>query len=307
MDFGKVSTSRQLDQISFHFPPDDPRTVLQLTSRHPANEIPRIFIGCPIWDKKDWVGKVYPPKTPEKDFLKYYSRQFNTIELNTTFYRIPEIATVKKWRESVTEGFMFCPKVFQEISRFENLHSIPDLTHRFCQAALQFEGHLGISFMQLPPSFEPQHLVILKRFFKLLPKGFPLAVEFRHPGWFLKNHLIAPAFDLLQESGVSTVITDVAGRRDVFHTSLTTRTLVVRWVGNALHPTDLRRTEQWIQKIGQWLADGVTQIFFFVHQPNEVGSLEVIDELVTGLNKNHRLSLKSWNPDLAHPQTELFG
>ena len=309
MDFGKVPYQWQLDKISFDLPQEDERSsnlLLESRKKVALHSNPKVYIGCPIWGKKEWVGTVYPPKTSQRDFLKYYSQQLNTIELNTTFYRIPDVVTVERWRDLVPSGFKFSPKIFQEISQFEILPNIPNLVHRFCNSVLHFDDHLGVSFLQLPPSFSPQKILILKRFFRLLPQGFQLAVEFRHPDWFHTGRLIDPAFELLAENGISTVITDVAGRRDVLHQSLTTRVAMIRFVGNALHPTDHQRIQTWIDRLGSWFAKGVEQVYFFVHEPEEVGTLELVDSLVDQLNKKFGLGLKSWDPSLAHPQVSFF-
>jgi uncharacterized protein YecE (DUF72 family) len=311
MEFGKVS-SLQLHKIPFSLPSEDERTDQLLNSltasSPPTLSSPRVYLGCPIWGKKEWVGKVYPAKTQPKDYLKYYSQQFNTIELNSTFYGIPELTTVERWKRVVPHDFLFSPKVFQDISRFEVLNDIPHLTHRFCEAVQHFEKNLGVSFMQLPPHFGPQRgLLILKRFFRLLPKGFSLAVEFRHPDWFDQGKLIDAAFELLAQSSISTVITDVAGRRDVLHQSLTTQTALIRFVGNALHPTDFERMNQWTTRLGAWFKKGVNQVSFFVHEPEEVGSLELMSHFSQELNNKYHLHLKNWDPELAKPrQSELF-
>jgi uncharacterized protein YecE (DUF72 family) len=303
MDFGKVTSVRQLDTISFRLPTEDGRMPI-----FPSVSAPEFYLGCPVWGKKEWVGQVYPPGTAPKDYLKFYARQFNTIELNTTFYRTPDPTTVERWRKTVPPDFKFCPKVFQDISRFENLLQIPALTQRFCESILHFGDHLGTLFMQLPPSFGPNKIVILKRFFTLLPPGIRLAVEFRHPAWFFQGQLIHPAFDLLAEKRISTVITDVAGRRDVVHSTLTTRTAVIRFVGNALHPSDTVRIDQWVERLGSWFKKGVNQVYFFLHQPEEAGALELITYLNEALNQRYPIHLRNWDPKLARPaQKELFG
>lgn len=301
MDFGKVSARWQLDQIQFKLPAEDKRSPLTAAVAKTA-----IYIGCPVWGKPEWVGKIYPKKTPPRDFLKYYSRQFNTIELNSTFYGIPEPATLARWKEVVPPEFRFCPKVFQGISRFETLTAIPDLTRHFCDSMLLLGPNLGISFMQLPPAFGPARLRVLERFFTLLPKNFPLAIEFRNPDWFSSGRIIDPAFQLLAENNIATVITDVAGRRDVLHTSLTRRTAVIRFVGNTLHPSDWTRLDSWITRLGAWITQGIESIYFFVHQPEEEGILEIVSELIRRLNSEHSLKLTHWDPGLAHPQPDLF-
>ncbi|RZA02049.1 MAG: DUF72 domain-containing protein [Moraxellaceae bacterium] len=114
MEFGKVPAS-ELSRLQFQLPADDPRTELALKMK-PRKGSARIGVGAPVWGVKGWEGKVYPLGTDTKDFLHHYSRQFNSIELNTTHYRIPDLETIRRWRAATPEGFRFCPKFPQSIS-----------------------------------------------------------------------------------------------------------------------------------------------------------------------------------------------
>jgi hypothetical protein len=106
MDFGKLPS---LDNIDFTLPQDhaDTARVLQQATKIQ----PKIFIGCPVWADKGFVGKLYPKGTRETDFLSEYGRQFNAIELNATHYRIPSLTQVAKWKADVPKDFKFFPKV----------------------------------------------------------------------------------------------------------------------------------------------------------------------------------------------------
>ncbi len=306
MEFGRVTASEILNRIDFRLPNEDQRStnLLNCFSSSSSNQI---YFGLPIWGHAGWVGKLYPKGTSQKEYLRFYSQQLNTIELNTTFYRIPEVSQVENWRKVVPKSFRFSPKVFQGISQFSDLQRIPELTQSFCNSIQSFREQLGLPFLQLPPSFGPNKLIILKRFFTLLPKAFPLAIEFRHPAWFQNGHLISPAFDLLADHGISTVITDVAGRRDVLHSTLTTSSVLIRFVGNSLHPSDWGRIDTWVERIGNWLGQGVRKVYFFIHQQDQVGALELVDDFVLKMNQRLNLALKSWSSDLASPQRSLFG
>ena len=74
------------------------------------------YLGCAIWSYKEWVGNLYPPKSPAKDFLSLYSRRFTTVEGNTTFYAIPSAETIEKWVAQTPPGFKFCPKLHRQIT-----------------------------------------------------------------------------------------------------------------------------------------------------------------------------------------------
>ncbi|MDQ3291718.1 MAG: DUF72 domain-containing protein, partial [Bacteroidota bacterium] len=91
MDFGKV---KHPEAINFMLPPASPETQHLLAKLTPVTYLkPKIYLGCPTWANKDWLGSYYPAGLPAKEYLHYYSQQFNTIELNTTHYRIPDEST----------------------------------------------------------------------------------------------------------------------------------------------------------------------------------------------------------------------
>lgn len=265
MKFGKLS---DISQVDFRLPADSAFTVAHLDKLGKNTVLPTVYIGCTGWSMKEWVGKVYPPKTPVKAFLWYYSRQFNTIELNTTHYRIPDAKTIEKWRNESPDDFRFCPKVPQTISHSGDLGLNNTLIQHFCDSVLGLEEKLGCCFMQMPPYFGVDRLPILANFLDRWPTAVPLAIEFRHESWFESAGM--PGFELLADKGITSVITDVAGRRDVLHQHLTTNKAMVRFVGNNLVPTDFQRIDEWVERLSHWLRQGITEIYFFTHEPDNI-------------------------------------
>lgn len=266
MDFGYRS---DISNIDFRLPPDHPDTLRQLhLNARDVTKLPTVYLGAPQWTNKAWIGSYYPAAAKEKDFLKHYARLFNTIELNTTYYRIPEASLIDRWREVVADnpGFKFCPKFPQLISHEKQLTGAEDQTAAFCEAILSLKENLGVSFLQLPPAFGPKSLPVLEQFILSLPEALPLAVEFRHPDWFADFEAAREGFALLEACRVGTVLTDVAARRDVLHMRLTTPTLFVRFNGYHLHPSDFSRTDEWIRRLKFWFQEGLQTVYFFVHQ-----------------------------------------
>lgn len=261
MDFGKL---QDISNIDFGLPPDNPLTskILGLTQKTTK---PNIYIGPPIWANKDWIGKIYPFNAKEKDLLYYYTRQFNTLELNVTHYQIPTLETIQRWKEAAADGFKFCPKFPQIISHDRQLVGCDALTSEFCNAVLGLEEHLGMTFLQLSPNFNPKQIKFLEIYLKSLPSNFPVSVEFRHPDWFNNVKIWTNTCEMLADMKVGTVITDVSGRRDVLHCALTTPDLTLRFVGNELHPTDYTRIDEWCERILTWLEMGLKNAHIFVH------------------------------------------
>lgn len=307
MEFGKVPTP-WLSKVDFTISHHDPRTWLRFRTNGGEKEKPplRVGIGCPVWSVKDWVGTVYPQKADPKDFLFYYSRQFNSIELNTTHYRIPGLDTIRRWRETVPDDFRFNPKFPQELSHRTPLSpNIPQFKE-FVHSMMGLEDKLGMTFLQLPPTFDPGHLRELRNFLFALPQDFPVAVEVRHPAFFADHMLIDPLYDLLAKAEATTVITDVAGRRDVMHTSLTSMKVMVRFIGNDLHPTDHTRIQAWVQTLHRWIEMGLQQVEFIIHEPEDRNAPHLISNFTDLMNEECQLKLRKWKPEKNPAQMSLF-
>ncbi len=270
MEFGKLDN---VDHINFALRPSHPRTAQVLAKNEPKGP-PTVYIGPTGYNMRDWVGKWYPAATKERDYLKAYGKQFNTIEHNTTHYRIPDAATVQRWCDDTPEGFRFCPKVPQTISHARDLGVSSTELRVFFEQMRGFGPRMGHCFLQLPPYFEPKYLPVLQRFLDKWPPYLPLAVEVRHEAFFAE-HGGEAFFALLEDTGTASIITDVSGRRDVCHTRLTTDCAMLRFVGNALHPTDYTRVDAWVAQLVEWVGMGLRTIYFFTHEPDNLLSPEL--------------------------------
>lgn len=266
MDFGKLSS---VDKVDFRLQPEPPQNTEVLRAL-PKPSNPTIYIGPTGYNMKPWVGKWYPPGAQEKHFLRHYAVQFNTIEFNTTHYRIPDWATVDRWREDVPDDFRFCPKIPQNISHARDLGLSDSEMPIFCEAIQRLGQAMGCCFIQLPPHFIPRDLNILARFLENFSKKLPLAVEVRHPAFFQKTMEAEAFFELLKKYDVAAVITDVAGRRDVCHLRLTNARTLIRFVGNGLHPSDYTRVGDWAEKLKAWFENGLHEAYFFTHEPDNL-------------------------------------
>jgi uncharacterized protein YecE (DUF72 family) len=283
MDFGKLL---DISAVDFSLPPNAPGTETLLQQLPPRLGKPKMYIGATGWAMPQWVGKTYPKNAKPKDFLKHYAKQFNTIELNTTHYRIPDIATIDKWKADVPADFKFCPKVPQTISHARDL----GLTNRdlplFLDNIARLDNNLGCCFMQLPPHFGSQSLKLLERFLETWGKAVPLAVEVRHEDFFADTQHFNALFNTLEYMGISSVITDVSGRRDVLHQRLTTKTAMIRFVGNDLHLTDYQRVDDWVARLKTWFELGLHEVYFFAHEPDNLLGPELTALIGQKINEN---------------------
>src|SRR5262245_13557071 len=137
MEFGKIEPG-EIDQVDFSLPEDKPETTRLLEQNKRADKSTKIFVGCAKWGRKDWVGKIYPPKTKEADFLNLYAQHFNCIELNATFYRMPSPRQTSEWASKVGDGFRFCPKFSNAITHIHRLKEVQEATERFLKGIAGF-------------------------------------------------------------------------------------------------------------------------------------------------------------------------
>ncbi len=307
MKFGKIDQS---DKIQFELPPTPAWTVntLKTFQTETAPNI-QIYIGCTGWSMKEWVGKIYPAGTKPADYLLHYGKQFNSIELNTTFYRIPDKKTIDNWKKNTPEDFKFCPKFPKFISQSGTLGVQDRRLTDFIQAVMTLEGKLGPCFLQLPPTFGIDRLDILLGLLKIIPPDFPVAIEFRHPSWFEQTTTLEDVAERLFKYRAGTVITDVAGRRDVLHHYLTNSTAFIRFVGNGLHSSDYRRIDDWVKRIKEWITMGVHAFYFFPHEPDNVLAPE-LSVYLTEQMRSQKVAAQFRGPNIQdsgnHTQLELF-
>ncbi len=288
MKFGKLS-KEEIDQLEFNLPADHPDTAVFLSKQEPAPL--KVYMGAPSWANKSWVGKIYPKRTKSHSMLSAYARHYNSIELNTTFYRTPQTHNIERWISMTAADFKFCPKVSQVISHRKHLNDCAYEMGQFTKVMNKFTDQLGPSFMTLPPQFSPSKLAILTNFLKLVPKDFLFAIEFRHPGWFSDPVLSKEVFDLLEERQIINIITDTAGRQDVLHQRLTHTTAIIRFVGNELHPSDYSRMDQWVDKIIEWNQKGLKEVYLFFHQPEEELVPELTNYFIEQMNKKGNFNI----------------
>lgn len=277
MKFGKVD---QPELVDFTLPPTHPDTIA-LLQQHKTDHPLDIYVGCAKWNRTDLKG-FYPRGT--KDELAYYSTQFNSIELNATFYNSPGKEQVETWRDKTPEGFKFFPKIPQSISHFSRLLNSTEKTLAFCDSIVLFEDKLGTAFLQLKEDFKPKDIDRLAAYVRDFPQGVPLAVEVRHEQWFSDPEAQKDLYAVFRECGICNIVVDTAGRRDMLHMHLTTPTAFVRYVG-ANHKSDYSRLDEWVSKVKEWKDAGLQSLYFFIHQNVEEASPLLAAYFIEKLNK----------------------
>ena len=302
MEFGKI-TEKELAKVNLKLPKEPAFNKKILTGKPAAK--PQIYVGCAKWGRSEWVGTLYPVKTKEKDFLENYVQHYNSIELNATHYKVYDEAMIKKWSDKAgRRDFKFCPKMYKGVTHFGSLKGKEFLTDEFLKGILAFKEHLGPIFIQVSESFSPKRKEELFDYLKTLPKDLSFFVEVRHPEWFSDKAICEEYFETLKKLKLGAVITDAAGRRDCAHMHLSMPKTFIRYVGNSLHQTDYTRIDDWVKRIKFWLANGLKELYFFMHMHDEAKSPELTAYLTDELNTKCGLHLEK--PMFIKKEKELF-
>lgn len=289
MEFGHVLDG--LDTIDFTLLPDSAGTKSVLAEAGVGDL--QVFVGASKWGEKTWVGKIYPPKTPDKEFLPFYCQNFNTVEFGATFYTNYSAEDMSRWvrQAAAAPDFKFCLRMPQQISHVRRLLNAEDRTAAFYQSLAAFGNHLGPLILQLGENFSPKLFPNLKAYLPGLPRTIPVHVEVRNKNWFSDPESRNNYFELLRELGIGTVISDTAGRRDAVHMELTTSEVLIRFVGNDLAPSDYTRMNEWVDRLKIWKEMGLKKVWFFMHQNNERFVPEACDYLIKRLNEKLGMSI----------------
>ncbi|WP_026632382.1 DUF72 domain-containing protein [Dyadobacter alkalitolerans] len=283
MKFGKVDNPEDVD---FKLPDDAAANKKLLKDAKKGK--PNIYIGCAKWNKAD-LKSFYPKGT--KDELGYYATQFNSIELNATFYNNFPVETIESWYNKTPAEFRFFPKLHQGISHWKRLKDAKEPTEVYLDGIAHLQEKLGMLFLQMPDNFGPKNWDVLKAYLEEWPSGFPLALELRHTGWYDGSFNSEELYEVLEKNNITHIVTDSAGRRDLLHMRLTTPTAFVRYNG-ANVDSDYTRLDDWFERLKLWVEEGIENIYFFVHQNHEEASPLLSAYLIEKFNEKLGMELK---------------
>ena len=295
MKFGQVDDPSNVD---FTLPQDHPQTKNILNQN--KNGLQNFEVGCAKWNKTDLKG-FYPRGT--KDELTYYATQFNSIELNATFYGMPSPEQVTTWAEKTPEDFKFFPKITNTVSHFRRLKEITDVVTQYVTSVQNFGQKLGMVFLQLHDNFKPKDFDRLEKFVHDWPQEIPLAIELRNSEWFSDEAIFNKTCELFTQYNIANIIVDTAGRRDMLHMRLTTPTAFIRYVG-ANHESDYQRLDDWLERLTEWKKEGLENVYFFVHQNIEKASPLLSAHFIKNVNEQWGTQLQI--PQLAVENPSLF-
>lgn len=215
------------------------------------------WIGTSGFDYEEWKPALYPPDLPREQYLRHYATRFCSVELDNTFYRMPNAKKIAAWREATPEGFRFALKVSRRITHQERL-KLPSAALEYLLAIVRpLEARLGVQLFQLPPYLRCD-LAKLEAFLDALPPDLPAAFEFRHESWFGDD-----VYRILAARGVGLCIHDSDEG-----------TTPIRVTGPLVY-LRLRRTEypasalgEWQARIRAWVGEGLDVYGYLKHEDN---------------------------------------
>jgi len=209
----------------------------------------RVRIGCSGWMYDDWRGRLYPERTPKRRWLEVYAEHFDTVEVNSTFYRLARRDAVAGWVEQTPAEFVFAVKASRYLTHVKRLLDVRDSVARFYEPLepMRDAGKLGPVLWQLPENFhrDDQRLA---GWLELLPSGMH-AIEFRHESWFAPEVLAA-----LRSRGVALVIGDHPERTFQTYDATASWRFIRFHYGSRGRAGNYSATEieTWARRIAQW-------------------------------------------------------
>ena len=173
---------------------------LEMEARfHDGGMRQNVYIGTSGWSYKGWAKTFYPEEVAKNRQFEFYAKQFRTVEINATFYRLPSTKMVCGWRDKAPEGFVFAVKGSRFITHMKKLANLDGAVKEFFDPIRPMQKRVGVVLWQLPPNLQ-KDVPRLRAFLRKLPRSYHYAVEFRHPSW-----LDVETFDLLKKQSVAHV------------------------------------------------------------------------------------------------------
>jgi len=165
-----------------------------------------IHIGTSGWYYAHWRGNFYPDEINSSEFLNYYIKKLNTVEINNSFYRLPDKSTLKDWHKKTPDNFIFSAKASRYITHVKKLKDPKKSTKKFFKTVEVLGKKLGPILFQLPPSWRPNP-ERLDNFLKVLPEKYKYTFEFRNSKWFNKK-----TYGILKKHKAAFCIYHLAGK-----------------------------------------------------------------------------------------------
>jgi uncharacterized protein YecE (DUF72 family) len=214
-----------------------------------------IWVGTSGYNYPEWKGSFYPEKMPSTQMLPFYAERFSTVEINNTFYRMPNEKLVEGWNQATPESFKLTLKAPKRITHDARLKDCAEAVHRFLQVAETLGPKLGVLLFQLPP-FLKKDLALLDAFLETLPPEVHAAFEFRHSSW-----LDADVYEHLKARNLALCVAD--SDKSSTPVEMTANYAYFRLRDEGYTPEDLLR---WAQIIRDKTSNCTDVYVYFKHE-----------------------------------------
>jgi len=240
----------------------------------------KLYIGTSGFSYRDWIDKFYPDDLPSTQWLEYYSQHFKTVELNSTFYRLPGDKTFINWKKRTPKDFIFSVKANQYLTHWHRLKVTCEDCKIFEQKVSLLGEKLGVILFQLPPSMK-KDADRLAKFLKQFKTPARFAFEFRHPSWFDKE-----IYKILKAFNCAMVFHD-AQQWPPPPFEITADFIYIRFHGvEAVYNYEYSKDqlENWQLKIGNWLHQKL-DIFAYFNNDVDCFAVKNAKELIELVNE----------------------
>jgi uncharacterized protein YecE (DUF72 family) len=228
----------------------------------------KVHIGTSGWHYKHWRGFFYPQDLPTEDWLKFYSKRFDTVELNNSFYRLPLSSSFDNWRDTTPAKFLFAVKASRFITHMKKLKDAESSSEKFFASSQHLEKKLGPILFQLPPRW---HVNVdrLDEFLNSIPKHDRFVFEFREESWLTKE-----VFDLLKRHNAVLCIHDLGGQQSPLEITANFTYVRFHGPGKAKYAGSYSkdRLKSWAARLSDWRKD-LRDIYVYFN--NDIGGCAV--------------------------------
>ena len=232
----------------------------------------KIHIGTSGWHYEHWKGPFYPKDLSQKEFLDYYKRYFDTVEINNTFYQLPSLKTFELWNNSVSNDFLFSIKASRYITHMKKLKDPKEALNRFFEHIQPLVGKIGVILFQLPPRWHknPERL---ETFLETLPSNYRYSFELRDTTWFDEE-----IYQILESFNAAFCIYDFNGIQSP-------KKLTADFVYVRLHGPDgpyagrydSQTLQRWAKDILDWNSQGKEIFCYFDNDENGYAALNALE------------------------------
>jgi len=216
-------------------------------------------IGTSGWHYKHWKGPFYPEDFSEREFLDFYSKRFSAVEINNSFYQLPDPGTLRQWHRTVHGDFIFAVKASRYITHMKKLKDPRKSLSNFLKVIDTLKDKLGPVLFQLPPRWHI-NAERLESFLNQLPREYPCAFEFRDSSWFDEK-----IYQVLTDYNAAFCVYELAGHRSPER--VTSDYVYIRLHGPKAAAYEGSYSKQclntWADKIRKWMKDGREVYCFF--------------------------------------------